>query len=120
MVVGVSKQVGKGRVYYLGNSLGGSIFAGCDAGIELHRALIPPVARPRVTSLDLRPRLIEGPTRSLITVFNDRTQDQKGAIEIPIPLRHALDVHTLQEITAEKNVFNVEIPHQDVKVILLD
>ncbi len=120
MVVGATKKVGKGRVYYLGTSLGGSIFAGCDAGIELLRALISPVARPRVTSLDLRPRLIEGPTRSLLVVFNDRTQDQKGAIEVPIPFHRAVDIHTLQEITADKNVLNVEVPHQDVKVILLE
>jgi hypothetical protein len=73
-----------------------------------------------VTSLDLRPRLIEGPTRSLLAVFNDRTQDHKGAIEVPIPFRRALDIHTLQEITANKNVLNVEVPHQDVKVILLE
>ena len=119
MVVGVSKQVGKGRVYYLGTSLGGSIFAGCDAGIELLRALITSVARPRVTSSDLRPRLIEGPTSSLLVVFNDCTQDQKGSIEVPIAFRLALDIHTLQEIAAEKNVLNVEVPNQDVKVILL-
>jgi hypothetical protein len=31
-----------------------------------------------------------------------------------------VDIHTQQEIPTEKNVLNVEVPHQDVKVILLE
>ncbi|MFN8009103.1 MAG: beta-galactosidase [Terriglobia bacterium] len=120
MVVGARKQVGKGQIHYLGTSLGGSIFAGCDAGIELLRALLSPVVKPPVTSYNLRPRLIQGSKRSLLLVFNDHTQDQSALLEIPPSFRRAMDVHTQQELAIEKNAIFVEVPHQDVKVIHLE
>ncbi|MCI0628995.1 MAG: hypothetical protein L0387_46335 [Acidobacteria bacterium] len=118
--VGARKKVGKGEVYYLGTNLGASISAGNDSGIEWLRAIVSPLVKPRVTSASLRPRLIEGKTRSLLAVFNDSVEKQTARIEIPIAFRRALDIHSQQRIAVEKNSIQIEVPHQDVRVFLME
>lgn len=120
LVVGSRKKVGQGMIYYFGTNLGASIHAGDDAGIELLRAIVIPVVKPKVTSGRLRPRLIEGKTRSLLAVFNDRTEDQTDRIEIPISCHRVLDIHSQQEIALEKKSIRVEVPHQNVRVFLIE
>ncbi len=120
MWVGARKKLGKGTVYYLGTNLGASISAGGDAGIELLRAILTPAVKPKVTSNHLRPRLIEGKTRSLLAVFNDRPEEQTETITLPMTVRRVQDIHSEQQITVANNAMEIEVPHQDVRVFLLE
>lgn len=95
--VAATTAVAKGRVYYFGTSLGASISAGDDRGIELLRAVIRPVARPSVTGGRLSPRLIgSGGARALLAVFNDTVQAQSSRVTLPAGL-HASDAYPRRE-----------------------
>ncbi|MEW5976491.1 MAG: beta-galactosidase [Acidobacteriota bacterium] len=118
--VGARKAVGKGTVYYLGTNFGASLAAGGTEGIELLRAILYPAVKPKVSGEHLRPRLIEGQSNSLLAVFNDRVEEQMGRIELPKSVRRVKDIHTQQEIGVEANAIRIVVPHQDVRVFLLE
>jgi hypothetical protein len=118
--VASTKRVGKGAAYYVGTNLGASIAAGDERGIELLRAIITRVLRPRVTSEKVRPRLIEGEKHSLLTVFNDTAEDQAARIDLPTRYRRATDIHRQAELPVEANAIRITVPYQDVVVLLLE
>ena len=119
LTVAARKQVGKGKVFYIGTNLGASIAAGNDTGIELLRAIVTPVARPIISSKKLRPRLIRGPKRSLLVIFNDTTVDETESITLPAGIRWATDVHSGKEHRLENQSIQVTVPYEGVLVILL-
>ena len=118
--VAAMRKLGKGQVYYFGTNLGASMAAGGDGGLGLLRALVTPVVRPTVTSDKLRPRLIEGAKRSLLTVFNDTGENQAARIELPARYRRATDIHSQTELPVEQNAIRMTVPYQDVVVLLLE
>jgi beta-galactosidase len=120
LTVAAKKQVGKGEVYYLGTNVGASIAMGNDAGIDLLRAIITPAAPPAVSSTKLRPRLIEGPKRSLLAVFNDTPRDQTAGIGLPRRYHRATDIHSRRIQTWKYGVVQVSVPYEDVIVLLLE
>ena len=120
LTVGARKKVGKGEVYYFGTNLGASIAAGCDAGIDLLRAIITPLAPPAVSSSKLRPRLIEGSKRSLLTVFNDTPQDLTENLVLPSRYHQATDIHSQKSLAWENGAIQVSVPYEDVVVLLLE
>jgi hypothetical protein len=120
--VAVTKQVGKGQVYYIGTNLGASIAAGDDEGIRLLRAIIYSAVSPPVSSNKLRPRLLEGKSQSLLAVFNDTTEDHSETIKLPVRysgLRSAKDLHRGTDFPLEQSSLQVTVPYQDVVVVLL-
>jgi hypothetical protein len=120
LTVGARKQVGKGQVFYTGTNLGGSITAGNDTGIELLRAIVTSVVQPEVRSKKLRPRLIQGPNRSLLAIFNDTAADETESIALPAHYRRAVDIHGQQEQRIENHTLQVTVPYEDVVVLLLE
>jgi hypothetical protein len=120
LTVGAKKKVGKGEVYYIGTNLGASIAAGNDAGIDLLRAIITPVAAPPVSATRLRPRLIEGSKRSLLAVFNDTSQDQTENLVLPTRYHRATDIHSQEIQKWENGALRVSVPYEDVLVLLLE
>jgi beta-galactosidase GanA len=120
LTVGAKKQVGKGVMYYFGTNVGASIVMGNDAGIDLLRAIITPVAPPAVSSTKLRPRLIEGSKRSLLTVFNDTVQDQTASIALSPRYHRATDIHSQRIQTWENGAVQVSVPYEDVVVLVLE
>jgi beta-galactosidase GanA len=120
MTVGATKKAGKGEVYYFGTNLGASIMAGDNRGIELLRAIVTRVVPPPVTSDKLRPRLIEGTTRSLLALFNDAAEDQTGSIKLPQRYRRAKDIHENREYSVDQNAIKITVPFQSVSVLLLE
>jgi beta-galactosidase GanA len=120
LTVGAKKKVGKGEVYYFGTNLGASIATGNDAGIDLLRAIITPAAPPAISSSKLRPRLIEGPKRSLLAVFNDSPQDQTENLVLPPRYHRAADIHSQKIQTWENGALQVSVPYEDVLVLLLE
>jgi beta-galactosidase len=118
--VAARKAAGSGAVYYIGTSLGASISAYGDEGVELLRALLSPVVRPAVTADKLRPRLVQGSQRRLLTVFNDNPVDQADRIMLPPGFERATDLYSRQEQTVQNNAIWVTVPFQDVKVFLLE
>jgi hypothetical protein len=112
--------VGTGEVYYLGTNLGASIAAGNAAGIDLLRAIITPAAPPSVSSDKLRPRLIEGSSRSLLAIFNDTSQDQTENLVMPSRYHRATDIHSEKPLTWENGALPVSVPYEDVVVLLLE
>jgi beta-galactosidase len=120
MTVAAMKQVGGGRVYYFGTNLGASIAAGNDSGIELLRVIVTRVVRPPVSAEKLRPRLIPGDKRALLTVFNDAMEDRTELISLPSSYQRATDLHSQAQLPIEQNAVRVTVPYQDVVVLLLE
>jgi hypothetical protein len=120
LTVGAKKQLGKGRVYYIGTNLGASIAAGDDDGIELVRAIVNQVAKPPVTAEKVRPRLVEGHGRSLLMVFNDTTEDQTVRLQLPREYRRAYDLHRSQEVAVAQNAVQLTVPFESVLVLRLE
>ncbi len=120
LTVGARKQVGKGAVYYIGTNLGATIDSGDDAGIELLRAIIHPLAPPLVSSAKLRPRLVEGSNRSLLAVFNDTSQDLTENLVLPTRYHQATDIHSRKPLRLEKGALSLSVPYEDVVVVELE
>jgi beta-galactosidase GanA len=120
MTVAATRKVGKGRVYYFGTNLGAGIAAGGDAGIELLRAIISPVAKPPVTGGKLRPRLLEGEKRSLLVVFNDTAKDQAAAITLPHRYQKATDLHAGADRPIANHTLQLTVPYQDAVALRLE
>jgi hypothetical protein len=120
LTVAVHKKVGKGDVFYVGTNLGASISSGDDAGIALLRAMIGQRARPAVSSVKLRPRLIESATRSLLVVVNDTPQDQTETITLPTRYLRATNIHTQQPQPVDNGGVRVSVPYEDAVVLLLE
>lgn len=118
--VACMKKVGEGTVYYIGTNLGASITNGSQGGAELLRGIITPVVKPAVTSGNLRPRLIAGEKRSLLTVFNDSAEDQTDVITLPGRYRRATNIHNGKEVAVGEKGIRVTVPYQDVVVLLLE
>ncbi|MGH9445240.1 MAG: beta-galactosidase trimerization domain-containing protein, partial [Terriglobia bacterium] len=112
--------VGQGQIYYIGTSLGASVTAGHEGGVELLRAMMTPVVPPAVKGRKLRPRLIEGAGRALLAVFNDTPEDQIESLQIPASYHRAVDIHQRQEIVVTGNTLTLAVPYQDVVVLLLE
>jgi len=119
-VVGATRKLGEGQVYYIGTNLGASITAGHDGGIDLVKAIVTNVVLPPVTAEKVRPRLITSPKGNLLIVFNDTTEDQIAAIKLPSQYHRATDLYTGQERQVERNVIRVSVPYQDVAVLKLE
>jgi beta-galactosidase GanA len=120
LTVAAMKKVGKGQVFYIGTNLGASINAGSEGGIELLRAIVTKVAPPVVTAAKLRPRLIQGDKRSLLTVFNDTPSDQTGKITLPSEYNRAVNIHSGKQIPLEGGSVQVTVPYEDVVVLRLE
>ena len=119
--VGAMKEVGSGRVYYVGTNLGGSIFAGDSGGIDVLRAIVYATVRPPATSSGkLRPRLMQGAGRGLLTVFNDASEDQTATITLPTGYRRATDIYSGKQHGILENQFNPMVPFRQVAVFDLD
>jgi hypothetical protein len=118
--VGAKKKVGKGQVYYFGTNLGASIAAGDDGGIEFVRAIVAEAAKPQITADKVRPRLVSGAARSLLVVFNDKTEDQTAEIKIPQQYRRAIDIHLSREVAVVQNAVRVTVPFESVLVLQLE
>jgi len=118
--VAAASKIGKGTVYYLGTNLGASITAGNPGGIELLSSIIRGVVRPEVTAEKLRPRIIHGPQRSLLAVFNDTLEDQTSVLELPPQYHRVKDLYTDLEGPLADGRIRVTVPYQDVSVFLLD
>ena len=86
--VGSMNSVGDGKIYYIGTSLGRSIYAGDNGGIEVLRGIVSSSVKSRTTSIGkLRPRLIEVTNRgAILTVFNERWLCS-GRLSFPRPKR---------------------------------
>jgi len=120
VTVAVAKKVGKGQVYYFGTSLGASIVAGSDAGIELLRAIVTRVVKPPVTAPKVRPRLVGDGKRGLLVVFNDTPQDQTASIKLPAQFNKATDLLRSKSVPVAQNIVTLTVPYQDVVVLLLE
>jgi hypothetical protein len=117
--VAARKQVEKGEIYYIGTNLGASIAGGENGGIELLRAILWNKVQPEVTAYKLRPRLIEGSSKSLLAVFNDTPQDQTSQVRIPARYQKATDLHRQVELPIAQGSLNITVPFEDVVVLLL-
>ena len=118
--VAAHKKLGEGQVFYFGTSLGGSIAAGDDQGIELLRAVIWPVVRPNVTGGKLRPRLVGDQHRAFMIVVNDTIDEQTSRIVIPESYSRATDIHADKPIEITGKAIDLTVPNQNVVVILLE
>jgi hypothetical protein len=118
--VAAKKQVGKGQIFYIGTNLGASIAAGDEAGVELLRAILTPIVRPRVSSKTLRPRLIASAKRSLRVVINDTPRDETEGISHPAEYARANDIHSGKELRLENQRIQLTVPYEDAVVVQLD
>lgn len=119
--VAAMKRVGKGMVYYFGTNLGGSIAKGDPGGIDLLRALVADVVRPAVSSSGaLRPRLIQGSTSGLLTVFNYSDSEQRATITVPTGYKRAINVYSGEQHVIKANKLDISVPIKDVGVFDLD
>jgi beta-galactosidase GanA len=119
--VAAVKALGSGRVYYIGTNLGASIATGDNRGIELLRAIIRPVVQPAVTGGRLRPRLVHsGNGPALLIVFNDTVEEQTSRIVVPPPFSRATDIHSRNAEPVNAGAIDLTVPHQDVRVLLLE
>jgi hypothetical protein len=114
------KQFEKGEVYYFGTNLGASITAGENGAIQLLRAIIWNKVQPEVTADKVRPRLIEGSSKSLLAVFNDTSQDQTSQVRLPSRYRKAMDLHRQVELPLAQGSLSITVPFEDVVVLLLE
>ncbi len=120
LVVAASKKVGKGQIYYFGTNLGASIEAGSKGGLDLVRTIIQAVVRPKVVGNMVRPRLIEGASRSLLAVFNETAEDQTADIKLPERYRCATDIYRNQEIAVQGHAVRIDVPFEGVSVLKLE
>jgi hypothetical protein len=119
--VAATKAVGRGRVFYFGTNLGASIAAGDLAGIDVLRAIIPGVVQPPVSSSGkLRPRLIQGSQRGLLTVFNETDQALTATISLPTGYRRATDIYSGKQYGITGNKIDLSVPFRDVGVFDLE
>ena len=118
--VAAKKQVGRGQIFYIGTSLGASIAAGDEGGVELLRAIVTPIVRPPVTSKTLRPRIMTGSKRSLLLVINDTPKDQTESMALPAEYVRATDIHTGKDLPIENQSLQVAVPYEDAVVVRLE
>jgi beta-galactosidase len=120
-VVAAAKKLGRGKVVYIGTNLGASIATGDSGGIEFLRKIVAAVVQPPVTcSGALRPRLIEGAGRALLTVFNYSDVEHKEALSIRSRYTRATDIYTGERQAITGNILPLSIPFRDVRVFDLD
>ena len=68
----------------------------------------------------MRPRLIEGPTRSLLVVFNDTAEDQTASVKLPARYRRATDLYGKQEVTIQGSTVRINVPFEGASVLRLE
>ena len=119
-VAAMKKKLGKGQVYYFGTNLGASIEAGDDGGIELVRSILKGVLQPAVTADKVRPRLIEGPNRSLLVVCNTGAEDESATIRLPARFRRATDLYSNEAQNVQDNSIRIVVPYEGVSVLRLE
>jgi beta-galactosidase len=120
MPVAAKKNVGQGQVYYIGTNLGASIGTGDAGAMALMHAIIASRAQPPVTAENVRPRLIEGAGRALLTVFNEGPEDRDASIKIPRHYRRATDLHSGESKPIENSSVSMRVPFEGVSVLLLE
>ena len=118
--LGAHKKVGQGEVWYLGTSLGSALTTGDEGAMELLHAMIAPAAKPEVTAVNLRPRLMRGNGHSLLAVFNDSAQDRSGRIHLPDEFQSARDIHRGVAVPIHNHIVEIAVPDQDVVVLQLN
>jgi len=119
-IVAAMQSVGRGRIYYVGTNLGGSVFNGDAGGIELIRALAAGVVNPEVTGAgQLRPRLIKTPKLSLLVVFNDADRGLTERIKLPNRYKRAIDLYSDVRHSIDIDTLEVTVPFKDVGVFEL-
>lgn len=118
--VAAMKKVGQGQVYYFGTNLGASIEEGDKGGIELLRAIAAGVVRAPVTADKVRPRLIEGATRSLLVIFNDGPENQTDSVTLPSRYQRATDLHSEETQAVQAGKIRVTVPYEGVLVLRLE
>lgn len=116
------KSVGEGKIYYIGTSLGRSIYAGYNGGIELLRGIVSSSVKPRTTSVGkLRPRLIEVANRgAILTVFNETPEDQTGSISVPSTYRRATEIYSGKSLPVIDGRITIQVPFKEVAVLDLE
>lgn len=114
------KKVGRGQVYYFGTNLGASIESGDDRGIELIRGILGGVLEPAITAEKVRPRLIEGSSRSLLVVLNPGAEDELASIRLPARYKQATDLYSNASVTVRENVIQLTVPFEGVSVLRLE
>jgi beta-galactosidase GanA len=118
--VAAAKQVGKGKVYYVGTSLGATLEAGDEGSQRLIAAILAEAqVCPRAKADAVRPRLIEGTAQSLLVIFNDTPEDQSATINIPSKYRDATDLYSKQHVQLENGILSIVVPYESVAVLLL-
>jgi hypothetical protein len=120
ITVAAMRKLGQGQVYYFGTNLGASIEDGDKNGIELLRAIVRQAVQPMVTSEKVRPRLIEGGSRSLLAVFNDTTHDQAASIILPQKYVRVTDIYEQRELPVDQHTVRVTVPYQNAVVLRLE
>ena len=118
--VAAMKNVGRGHIYYFGTNLGASIEAGDRGGIDLLRAIVAGIVTPPVTAQKVRPRLMEGTTRSLLVVFNDSPEDQTASIMLPSRYLRATDLHSGTTQAVKAGAIQITVPFEGVSVLRLE
>jgi beta-galactosidase GanA len=120
MPVAARKDLGRGRMYYIGTNLGASIEAGDSGALQLLRAIFAESVQPKVTADQLRPRLIEGIRRSLLIVCNEGAVDVQEVLKIPARYHSATDLHCGESQNAHNNSITVTVPFESALVLLLE
>jgi hypothetical protein len=117
--VAAVKEVGKGRIYYVGTNLGASIEEGSQEGIDLVRSIVSQAVQRVLFSDKVRPRLIESSHGSLIMVFNDQITDQSVKLHVPSRYKTAINIYDDQSQTVHDGTIEVQVPFEGVSVFRL-
>jgi beta-galactosidase len=119
-VVAVRKSVGRGWVYYIGTNLGAAIHHGDPLARALVQRIVRDAVTPPVTSMAVRPRLMDTEQGTLLVVVNDGLADQADDVAFAeARWTAAQDLYTSETYALDHGVLTVSVPHEDVRVFLL-
>jgi hypothetical protein len=75
---------------------------------------------PAVTADKVRPRLVEGATRSLLVVVNPGAEDELASIRLPARYHHAVDLYSNEALTLRENVIQLVVPFEGISILRLE
>jgi len=112
---------GKGRVYYFGTYMGLALDKNIPDAHAIVQRIVLQHAKPVLRGDRLRPRLVQGKDRTLLSVFNDhRSETVTEAVVVPAGFRSGKDVVTGQTIPVRDGTITVTVEPEYVTVLLLE
>lgn len=120
LTIAAHHTYGKGEVWYFGTYMGLSIYRGDEDALKIIKHLIGRYTCPEVKGTVLRPRLITGDGRKLLSIFNDDPYSTHAdTVTLPSGVTKAVSLFDGSEASVTDGTLTLTLEGDDAQVFEL-